>query len=774
MSSKEDEVLRAIDNGTFKYAQQLCSKLLKKNPNVSYYKVLNSYTLLNSGKEKEAIDIALNVMEEVPGDLKSLELLNEIFNEVGLTDEAMLVYENAAKKHKSFDILRTWFHFGCEHANPRIIQKAAMSMKANSPGSRMFKLWAAFSSYMVANLPDATPVEKSLFPKLGLKTMEQCEPLKNEQEIYVLVKLLGQTGELEKIPQTILKFSKQNKLDLELQIILLKTFDQLEDWENLFKWSNIVLVDYKLDDFNTWRYLVKSSIKLNKDITDVIVTYNSRNSKLAKIHLQRELNNDIHESVFEYLESLGTKACAFPDIKMYIDNLNKERFLKWIHNRQTSFNDEKGLIWNVNAMKFKALLDRDLFKSESFVYENIELWNKTKHLLSKKSKTDYFNGDEFILLIVQSLLSIDFSVKNLVISIIILENTIVKDEHEFHLRLWLIQLYSLINCHAQAKHHYDTLKIKNIQHDIFDHYIISRLSSVYPNAEELKNSFSIYRSNEIETVHFVKIGFNNGAFNKLESMLEFQQRLNDSIMKKHEILQGLKLGRLFNDKDIFNKYKRAKLGEKISDNRDFKILWDVGIDEELDFKDELLQNIPGVNYIKINQLQESLVNGQDVTIPEKLSFEDLTNAEKWGFEVLSNLTKFINTKNKDTLAKVKELYSNTPKIPDTLTWEVNNTLVSIIDTAKSAQSIITASASKINKKDLTEIKELNLSLLQKIREDSILEKKDEINEQLKSLKTELNDNQFLKALQIENFSKDKILEIIQYSNVGSFKLLRLL
>ena len=770
MSSKEDEILRAVENGTFKYAQQLCSKLLKKNPNVAYYKVLNSYILLHSGKEKEAVDSALSIMEDVPSDIKSLELLNEIFNEVGLTSEAVLVYENAAKKHKTFDILRTWFHFGCEHANVRIIQKAAMAMKNSS---RLFKLWAAFASYMVANLKDASPVEKSLFPKLGLKTIEQCEPLKNEQEVFILVKLLEQNKSLEKIPEAILKFSKQNKLDLELQIILLKTFDQLEDWEKLYKWSHTVLIDYKLDDFNTWKYLIKSSIKLNKDINDIIESYNSRNSKLAKIELQSELGSDVHDAVFEYMKSLGHKACAFPDIKNYAENIDQVKFLDWLNGHKKSIGDDRGLIWNVNVVKFKALFNRDLFKSEEFINENIQLWNKSKHLLSKKSKTDYFNGDEFILFIVQSLLSIDFSVANIVLSIIILENTVIKDDHEFHLRLWLIQLYSIINCHTQAKHHYDALKIKNVQHDILDHYIISRLSTQFPNADELKKSFSIYRANENETVYYVKIGFNNGAFNKLESMIEFQQRLNDSILKKHEVIQGIKIGRILNDKDIYNKYRKVRINEKVSDNRDFNILWNVGIDEELEFKNQLLENIPGKSYIKLNDVQERLVNGQDVPLADPLSFKGVTDAEKWSFEVLQNLSIFINTKDADSLSKVKELYEQVPKPPKTLSWKVNNSLVTIIDTAKSAQ-VLLSSTQKVNKKDHSELKELNLSLLQKIRDDTILDKKVQITDAINNLKSELSDNEYLKKLNISNASKDKILEIIGYSNNEAFKLLRIL
>ncbi|CCH42762.1 hypothetical protein BN7_2306 [Wickerhamomyces ciferrii] len=771
MSSKENEIFNAIENGTYKHAQQLCAKVLKKNPNDSFYKVLNNYILAQSGKTTEAIELSKPFLEDPPSDLRSLELLVELFNELGLYDESLQVFENAAKKHKTFDIMKTWFHFGIEQSNVRIIQKASMGMKNLS---RLFKLWAAFSCYLVANLSDATMMEKTLFPKLGLKTIEQCEPLKNEQEIYIKVKLLQQTGGLQQIPDEILKFSKGNKLDLELQIILLDTFNKLEDWENLYKWSHIVLIDYKLDDFNTWKYLIKSLIKLSKDITKIIDDYQTRNSKLAKLELNVQLNQDLHDSVVEYLKFLGHKACAFPDIKSYFHKIDSEKLLSWLETQPHSINDDKGLIWNVNVMKFKALANPELFKSEKFINENIKLWNSSKHLLSSKSKTDYFNGDEFILFIIQSLLSIEFSTKNIILSIIILENTIIKDEHEFHLRLWLIQLYSLINCYTQARYHYNTLKIKNVQHDILDQFIISRLSTQFPNNEDLKISYQIYKSNEVETVHFNKIGFNQGSFNKLEKMIEFQKRLDTSILKNHEILQGLKIGRVLNDKEIINTYKKLKINDEVSDNRDFHILWNVGIDEELSFKDELLQNIPGESYIKVHKIFEDIINDKDITISDGLDTSDLSTMEFWSFELLTNLYNFIKTKDTDLLTEIKESYNEVPDLPKDLSWEINNGIITILETTKSIQSILSNSNQKINKKDLSDLKELNVSLLQKTRDDTILNKRQDIKNLIISLKSKLNDDEILSSLKINNGSKDKILEIIENSNNEAFKILRLL
>lgn len=788
---KEEEIFKAIENGTFKFASQQCAKLIKKHPKVTYYQVLNNYILLKSGKTEECLTNCLDLMEKIPNDIDSLKLLNEIFAELNRIPESFQVYENAAKKYPSFEILTNWFHLGCEKNNVKVLQKSAMALKTFSGKHRLFQLWAAFTSYLLGKSPEATVMEKTIIPKVGLKTMEALKPLKSEQEVYILVKLLELTGDIKSIPEEILGFTGEDKLDLELQIILINTFDKLEDYENLYKWSLIILKDYKLDDFNTWKYLIKSSLKLGKDIEEFLFSYASRNSRLAIVEHQLAKEQPINDSIYSYLKFMGIKPCAFLDVKAYFDKIDKKAFGEWLTDNETLFEDlkedYKKLIWEVNQIKFKLLLNKELLTTNEFMSSLLSKYEKYKHLYQTKTKTDFHQGDEFILLLVQSLLSIEFSAKTIVISILLLEEVLKKDEFEFHLRLWLVQLYKLINCHSQASLNFAKLKVKNIQYDIMSQYLISRLSTLRPEASELESHFSIYKSNDIESIYFIKVAFNHGSYSKIESMLEFHKRLDQSFLKNHELLQVNKISRLLNNKEVLSAYKEQQITTHLQefDNRDLDIFWDIGIHESWsDLQEELFAHIPAKNsdYNKIIHNIENITSGKSDII-EEYDLSSLSVYEKWSYDLITSIVKLF--KEGGDLNEIQKLYSDFKPTPKSkLSWETTHYLLNGIDTTKSIQHLISSQlkTSKASRVIMSELKELNLNLLNTIREEEIARFHNFENDELKKIKHELlfdsNDNEQLKeifeVLSIDDIKINNIIDIIKYSTNEQRKLIRLL
>lgn len=769
MSTKEAEIFTACENGTFKFALTQAQKLIKKNPKSTFYQILYNYVLLQSGKEDEAIENCKTIAAATPNDTKSLELLNSIFTEVGMAQEAMQVYENAAKKYPSFEILTKWFHLGCETANYRVLQKSSMAIKGFS-SRRLFNLWAAFTCYLAAVADDATALEKGLFPKLGLKIVDALRPMGNEQETFVLVKLLQLNGLNERVVEEILAFSKDDKLDLELQIILLETLDKLEDWEQLYKWSETVLVTYKLDDFDTWKFLVKSGLKLNKDVASILSLYDTRNSKLANVELQLQSGRDIHPALFEYLTKMGTKNCAFFDIKQYITHLDSKKLLEWLDSQEIP-KGEKGLTWEVNTVKIRALLDKTLFTQSSFISDLVAKYNFYSPHLASKSKTDFSSSSELILLIAQSLLSQSFTPTTVLICLVMLESAVLKDEHEFHLRLWLIQLYTLINCHTQAQYHYKTLSIKNVQHDIMGQYLLSRVASLRPIAGLLDKPFAeTYRSNDVETVYFVKVGFNKGVYNKLGGMLEFQKRLDKSALKKHISLQGVKIGRLLNDKNLTTEYKKTAFEEVEYDNRDLKIFWNFGIDEPIkQIENQVLENIPGAGYNEVIAVQEKLIAGEIESVPEFLDLSSLTEVEKWSFTTVATVKKFLS--GDATANDVFKQYDTVPKVPHEVSWKTSHTILTLIDTCKAVHSIFGATKSKA--KGSGDVREKNISLLNKIRDDTVMETKTAVVEQINRLRNDVGGSKTLKELGFTS-AVDRVLDIVIKGNTDVFKTVSLL
>ncbi|KAH3683566.1 hypothetical protein WICPIJ_005462 [Wickerhamomyces pijperi] len=798
-TQKEEEIFKAIENGTFKFAAQQCSKLIKKYPKATYYQVLNNYILLKSGKQEESLTNCLSLMEKTPNDIDSLKLLHEIFSELGKFNESFQIFENAAKKYPSFEILTTWFHLGCEKNNVKVLQKASMALKSFHSKQRLFQLWSAFTSYLLSKSPDASVMERNIIPKVGLKTMQALKPLKSEQEVYILVKLLQVTGDVKSIPDEILTFTGTDKLDLELQIILMDTFSQLEDYENLYKWSLVILKDYKLDDFNTWKYLIKSSVKLGKDIEEFLFGYNTRNSRLAVIEYNLAKGLSVNESAYDYLKFMGTKPCAFLDIKAYIESIDKASFSEWLVGNELDLfkdtDDHKKLIWEVNVTKFKLLLNRQSFGTTDFISGLLTKFEKYKSLYHAKAKTDFHPGDEFILLLVQSLLSRDFSTRTIVICILILEEVLKKDEMEFHLRIWLVQLYKLINCHSQASLNFAKLKVKNVQYDIMSHYLVSRLATLNPDGSELEDHFSIYKSNDLESVYFIKVAFNQGSFNKIESMLQFHKRLDHSFLKHHELLQVNKISRLLNDRDLLVSYKDHQLTSAAAlqsefDNRDMDIFWDIGLHEPLpELTDKIFANIPAKNsdYNKIIDALEKVVSGKSQTISENLDLSCLSLAERWSFDLISAVNKLFRDQGECDLTEIQKLYAqfNSTKPETNLSWESTHRLLNGIDTAKSIQHLITLNSkaskgSKSYSNNIDELKEFNLSLLNSIREVEVPNLKDCQAKELKQIQHDLlfNEQQQISeifdSLNIDTLKINTIIDIIKYSTNEQHKLIRLL
>jgi N-terminal acetyltransferase B complex non-catalytic subunit len=764
MSTKEEEIFDACESGTYKYALQLSQKLLKKYPNSTYYQLIHQYVQLQMGKKEECQASCLKIMESVPNDPKSIELLCELFESMNMEEQSKQVYANVAKKYPTLDTLLQWFHKSVENGDYRSMQKAAMSLKQVS-SQRLIQCWAGFTCFLALQDDECTSLEKTLFPKLGLKIMDALKPMEDEQETYVLVKLLQKNGLHERVVEEILTFSKEDKLDLELQIILLQTLDSLEKWDDLFNWSHKILVDYKLDDFDCWKYLIKSGLKLDRDVTSVIKSFDSRNSQLASVELDKQYGNDCNESMFTYLSNFITKPCCFYDLKHYVDFLDKNKLLNWLSDLAIP-KGEKGLIVDLNIRKIKLWYDRNLLESEEFMDDLIKMYNFYKPLLQTKAKTDLSATSEFILMIIQCLLTQKFSTETLITSIVILETAILKDEHEFHLRLWLIQIYTLLNCHSEAQHHYDTLHIKNIQHDILDHYLLSRSASISSSITALESSYSIYKSNDFETVYFNKLGFNKGAYNKLAGMLEFQKRLKKSYFKRHLAIQGVKMGRLLNDKGLTQDYKKVKISKEY-DNRDLKIFWNFGIDEPLEISVKLLETVTDEHYNFIMDTQERLISGELDAVPN-LDFSGLSKAESWGFNTIIAVYEFLT--DKCSMDKVRKQFRQVPDVPIDSNWKLSHNFITIIDSLKCIQSLLITFGKQ--KKGLNELRELNASLMSSFRDD-VLTKRQDLKAVMQKHKTNVRRSAVLEKLQFEG-SVEKVFDIIDRGHLEQFKILRLM
>jgi hypothetical protein len=84
------------------------------------------------------------------------------------------------------------------------------------------------------------------------------------------------------------------------------------------------------------------------------------------------------------------------------------------------------------------------------------------------------------------------------------------------------------------------------------------------------------------------------------------------------------------------------------------------------------------------------------------------------------------------------------------------------------------SGKNYDKVQLNELKELNLKVLQNLREDTILSKRKATSASIDSLETQIQNDSLLKDLNIDRTTTNRVFEIIRQSNYEAFKILRIL
>ncbi|ODV94997.1 hypothetical protein PACTADRAFT_50835 [Pachysolen tannophilus NRRL Y-2460] len=785
-------IFNAIDAGSYKSAQALCSKQMKRYPNSSYYYALNNYILLLNGSKEEAIRNSKELMAKIPSDLSTLELLNLIFKKVGLYNESIEVYENACKKYSSLNLIQSWFDLSLKNFDILSLQKSSMALVQKGDNSTNgLKLWCSLNLLIASGLEKLTKNQKYLFPKLGLKMIEDCKPLKNSQEYYIYVSLLMKNGHFQQAADVIKEFLNQER-DLELQLILLKSLNDAENWNELFDICDSFLNVHRIDDWNVWSNLIKAASNLGKLDQTLKIIDNfpiaSRNRQLAYLELIKHNQQLDHlERYFEsYLDIFGTKLCCFPDLKPFLLILESEKFMNILAKQISSRKIEEvlqmqrkptdnDLILMVNYMKFKFYLHQDKLTNFEFLQENLTYYKATKYLLNVKEKTDYFAGDEFLLIGVQIIIALSKQdeISELFKCIVILEKAVERDVHEYHLRLWLVQLYSALNCYSLARLHYDSLKIKFIQQDTLSHYIFTRISSLQPSAGALKDltkSQAVYDNSDFETSYFLQKTYEKQSFSKTNGFLEFGLRFSNSLAKYlnyYEMYKINKHNKQTNVNAILDKlrisYKLSKdssqelqrsldLDEKLSDNRDFKILWDCSILDSIEVVDKVIKIGPLQTciYLRTMLSKEFLILGDEQQDNSQIYLQNIeqalkvnnnfTEVELWQLRVIRELAIFVLQNESSSLLKLESLINNflnqflsVDNATTLMTWRLNHNFINVYDTFKSIQSFQQVYKKQINKEANKKISDLNKKLIDKLRDNSVLikAKRSEVTKDLK-------------------------------------------
>ncbi|RUS21743.1 N-acetyltransferase B complex non catalytic subunit-domain-containing protein [Endogone sp. FLAS-F59071] len=269
---------------------------------------------------------------------------------------------------------------------------------------------------------------------------------------------------------------------------------------------------------------------------------------------------------------------------------------------------QAGIIRNlqkqINIRKFERYLGLHAILS---VADSVKLvdtfWDefvKALPLGSELETTERQYGDDYVILAVHVLVDLYHRSESaeeafLVQAMAILEYGLGKSKHNFQFKLLLVRLYLLLGWEIwvvrgvfnRALETYRTMDIKHVQHDTLSHYLTDRCVMFWffdQAGEVLKESLSIYKSNEVETPEMVVKAYQFATFSKIQEFIKFHERLENSLQQALVNVAILRLETLQHSFTVKNalqfyqgldvsalKYDDAFLQSR-SDNRDLVVM----------------------------------------------------------------------------------------------------------------------------------------------------------------------------------------------------------
>lgn len=602
----DDEILDAIKEGRFAAVKRELASKLKRFPNKSYYWALHCYYLWATGDIPSAEKESNTLKLKTPSDPAALEILSEVYMKLGKPTESLEIWSNAVKKYPSTDLILKWFNRGLQSFDIRNMQKASMILQKHAKSKREYGVWAALCNYLLSR-ELTEEKEQTLHLALALGLIEKAQPLQSNEEIFVLVSILGAKNEFEKIVEAIQPLEYR---ELELTLIYLDALDRVENWELLATECKTLLFESKFDDFDTWKYLIRASKNLGVPHSEILnlIDFGTRNSYVANIELSKVYETELLQAIEKYYAKFSTKSCCPIDLSNYeiSDEFHEKISLESEELLESEKLDGKQatLLTNIEKLKLSRNPSHTVNWSRFLKFTTPEL------------------SDLYLIHVLQDL-KLNWSPQLIVRHIPQLEHFSKIDPENFRVKMWLLNLYGAIGATSLSLKLYKDLKIKMIQHDLYLYKL--HLTPSIGNLNEFVQIYRFYLTSDDEVSTCIDGVFEKELYTKTEDFLKFGNRLANSVSRHTVILQILRMSRILHN-DYYNYFFRLTkeikdtiLGKdfKLVDNREFKTEYKFGLElPHLPFQDS--DKVKGKEYVQLQYLKELIIPEKDDAETKKL------------------------------------------------------------------------------------------------------------------------------------------------------------
>lgn len=607
MDAVEEEITGLIKICNFKKCYEVIRVLRKRYPNSKYLDVLELYVRYKQSPSKFDYESSLNKKYGISGtacttDYDALRLLHKFFCELGKYEEALSIYKKANSLYPSFELCSLWYDQALIDSNYQHLALATGQLH-KYPDSvsfpvRNFQFWHALATVALFKFQPyrLTENEKLVLPTLIYKYLTNLKPFQSAQELIVFCTVCQElfpndSSKSKEIVQEIRPHLKV-PVDLYLKNFILRHSQEVSP--QLYFEICSELLD-SIDDYEVLKRLVECGAKLGKtqqEVLDLVAKLlgDTRNSRLIRFELDLQYNSDgtgndglISEASLQYyLERFHNKPCCPTDIAHYIADIDKDMLKKLLCGETSQQGNGSNDDLMHDANEFTLFPPED----KSRIQRSIELYNKHKASLGRKSEVDYSALSTFILTIVRDhILSDDPTLEDIILALTILENYQQRDKHNYNTLVWIIAIYMYLGVVPIAYSRFLGLNIKNVQVDTVAFLVYSRYSTVFPNKQHdylrktLKEGNSLYSSSLDRLPQFIRVALERKAYSKIIGMLEFRDRLRCSQARWSRMCESLQLARLCNDKradlleDLHACWREVEAtgDTKLYDNNEFSI-----------------------------------------------------------------------------------------------------------------------------------------------------------------------------------------------------------
>ncbi|GFQ65135.1 n-alpha-acetyltransferase 25, NatB auxiliary subunit [Trichonephila clavata] len=288
-----------------------------------------------------------------------------------------------------------------------------------------------------------------------------------------------------------------------------------------------------------------------------------RGPYLAQIKLLDELirrNNPVSKNIgsmadvlVKFYEQFGTKPSCFIDLSYIMGDISlKEEEIKPVLEKiKASLVLENGTE-NITLPKDVKQMNRHLCYSRLHHYYGCHLdWDTTQQLTYARElieryhhalqfgtnllTTEFQPADNYCLLAAHMLISIwekTGDERFIGQVLVVLENGLKSSPSNYQIKLLLMKVYNIIGAVGASFNLYESIEVKHVQQETLGYLITDSLQSaglfnVFHNV--VASSIRFYTTNYKDIVDYLLSGYKFGSFTKIPELVEFREKINNSL-----------------------------------------------------------------------------------------------------------------------------------------------------------------------------------------------------------------------------------------------------